>query len=752
MKRKTLIQTIAILTSLFCVTTTIAIKSTKNSVNLFQSKASQNEYDLVLNSGNAPTELTDSYQRSVSSTVQTSLGNNLTFTFNNAVSLSGGYAKLGNHGTIYCATDGNDHISGLMEIKAVFTTGSLKILSSYVNGPSFITDEHTLTSNTLYTLPDNANSFILEAQDASVEISSINLKYACQTNTKSFTTTGLYNVEDFENYTADGVGYDSSHNMNQVTNLRARYYSAYYGAGTNPLSGSGWNRMGSTDYLTYKSNRGKSGSACGLFKSNSSNYFLYFQSFYYFGVPNVIGQGAKLSAWMKGAYTGTSADANSSNSATVTLIAYYDKMFNASGSNNAATATYTVAANSDWAQYTVDLDPTKPVYGYGIHIAKAAGTIYLPVDNVEIYTTSPYGNIAVQSVSLNTNSKSLTIGEDFALTASVLPANAADKSVAWSTSNSSVATVTQNGLVHAVAVGNATITATTNDGGHTATCQITVTMVYPGGTYYTTVTISGKTVPIEVILSTRAEAFVYFNGVETDGAQFTEYIPSTGAFTIAISGNATILGSTYSYGNMTGYYRNNQLEDVGLDGSIKNLLKDINNNIDIPNPSAYYWNCDGTKAQLQSTFKRRYRYQSSWSVDSSNDDRITPESVNKSSGTNSLKLRGYSSGIGLSLNSDLNSGNGVSISNINTIGVWIYNPSTSSTKIQIYVFKGANLNGDTAYQCLGTARSLAAQSWTYIRVGFGNLSSGTKIYNFNITNLPQPTADPLIIDDIWFHS
>ena len=68
----------------------------------------------------------------------------------------------------------------------------------------------------------------------------------------------------------------------------------------------------------------------------------------------------------------------------------------------------------------------------------------------------------------------LTIGETLPLTATVFPENATDKSVTWTTSNASVATVSTEGVVTAVAAGTATITVTTTDGSFTATCTITV--------------------------------------------------------------------------------------------------------------------------------------------------------------------------------------------------------------------------------------------------------------------------------------
>ena len=87
----------------------------------------------------------------------------------------------------------------------------------------------------------------------------------------------------------------------------------------------------------------------------------------------------------------------------------------------------------------------------------------------------------VSSISLNKTSASLAIGGTVELSVSnVSPSDAVDKTVTWSSSNSSVASVNATGVVTAVAEGTATITATANDGsGKTATCSVTV---YPAGT------------------------------------------------------------------------------------------------------------------------------------------------------------------------------------------------------------------------------------------------------------------------------
>ena len=87
-----------------------------------------------------------------------------------------------------------------------------------------------------------------------------------------------------------------------------------------------------------------------------------------------------------------------------------------------------------------------------------------------------YFNVpAVTSVTLNLSTLSLNVGKSSSLIPFIAPSNAAVKSVTWSSSNPSVATVDSDGVVKGVATGTAKITATTTDGGYRADCAVTVT-------------------------------------------------------------------------------------------------------------------------------------------------------------------------------------------------------------------------------------------------------------------------------------
>ena len=81
--------------------------------------------------------------------------------------------------------------------------------------------------------------------------------------------------------------------------------------------------------------------------------------------------------------------------------------------------------------------------------------------------------IAVTGVSLTSNSETIKVGKTVTLSAYVSPSNATNKNVTWSSSNTSIATVS-NGVVTGVAAGTATITVTTVSGSKTATCKVVV--------------------------------------------------------------------------------------------------------------------------------------------------------------------------------------------------------------------------------------------------------------------------------------
>ena len=82
--------------------------------------------------------------------------------------------------------------------------------------------------------------------------------------------------------------------------------------------------------------------------------------------------------------------------------------------------------------------------------------------------------VSVTEVTLDKTELTLTEGETETLTATVKPDNADNRKVTWSSDKTEVATVGGDGRVTAVKAGEAVVTVTTEDGGKTATCKVTV--------------------------------------------------------------------------------------------------------------------------------------------------------------------------------------------------------------------------------------------------------------------------------------
>ena len=87
-------------------------------------------------------------------------------------------------------------------------------------------------------------------------------------------------------------------------------------------------------------------------------------------------------------------------------------------------------------------------------------------------------SISVSSIALDQTEMTLPVTSvAFPLVATVSPANATDTRVVWTSSNNAIASVNTYGVVTAVAIGNATITATTMCGAHMETVAVTVTAI-----------------------------------------------------------------------------------------------------------------------------------------------------------------------------------------------------------------------------------------------------------------------------------
>ena len=153
----------------------------------------------------------------------------------------------------------------------------------------------------------------------------------------------------------------------------------------------------------------------------------------------------------------------------------------------------------------------------------------------------------VAGVSLNATALSIGYAATIQMTATVTPANATNKNVTWSSSNTSLATVSSTGLVTAASTpGTVDIIVTTEEGGFTASCIFTVVSVVP----VTGVTMSPKTLALFTGQTSPLTATVAPPTATTPGVTWSSSNPAvatvstSGGVTAVAVGNATITVKT----------------------------------------------------------------------------------------------------------------------------------------------------------------------------------------------------------------
>lgn len=162
--------------------------------------------------------------------------------------------------------------------------------------------------------------------------------------------------------------------------------------------------------------------------------------------------------------------------------------------------------------------------------------------------------VAVDSVSLDKTSLSLDLfaKPSATLTATVLPNNATNKAVNWTSSNNNVATVV-DGVVTAVGTGSATITVTTVSGGKTATCNVTVEDTTP---VVTSVTLNKTSAQIDVFTVDQVQLTATVSGLYDPPAKVNWTSSNTDAATVnsnglvtAVAPGKTTITATSNYDN-----------------------------------------------------------------------------------------------------------------------------------------------------------------------------------------------------------
>ncbi len=197
---------------------------------------------------------------------------------------------------------------------------------------------------------------------------------------------------------------------------------------------------------------------------------------------------------------------------------------------------YTVSNNSVVFAFKENQTVSSAKLGLNSQTLAAGGNVYFKTLNV------------VTGISLNKTSTTIVDASE-TLTATISPANATNNSVTWTSSDTEVATVDENGEVTAVASGTAIITATANDGsGVKDECTVTVKNPVTLADAFE----NGAVVNVRfTLVSGNTTVTGTYNGNNYAGVSCDNtWIPDQTA-SLSKSGNNIIAYLSNSYGNMT---------------------------------------------------------------------------------------------------------------------------------------------------------------------------------------------------------
>lgn len=649
--------------------------------------------------------------------------------------------------------------NGTVGLKLVIDGNNSRIDSIGTDAVSYTNLVPTLNGNTL-TLSNGTVTFTATVSADHTTLTSTAL---------NATLRKVYNVEDFESYASTGAGYDNNGHKSwyDVTGLRSQFYAQYAN------NDSSYALMGNTDWVTLTpAGMGHANGKAMLIKVSYQNYMRYMQTKVYYGDTSLAGKGSKLSFWAAGALTSNTSTTQSQKDVVVDVYGFHKISGRIKDNADIANAAYhtvgtvTVPHESDWSHYEINLDPTKNYSGFAFktRIISGSANAYLPVDDVEIYSTSPYEafvpSTPVSGVAITEDSAYVEQGKTRPLTATVSPANATNKNVTWTSSNDAVAAVDENGVVTGVAPGNAVITVTTEDGDFTDTCNVTVEAPYTylSGLYVgkANLSMSGIDGEFPVMISSGDQRFIEFAfcGVVAKSYGY-RVVSATNTFTI----HSDVEAEVPLQAGLKTYYLKvvvKTMSGVIQDGTFKNITfgddcticykegKDgtysaetslasvttnngsINFTKQVNDANTLEYGCEGSTEEMQAMFTRRWRAWGSqnWTVDndSSHTDRVKKDTTSFMDGTSGMSLRGYSSGEStLSLTNDLNGGEGTDA--YNNISFWVCYHGTAAKQLSVYVFTEAGYAG--AKQI--TTPVMQPGQWQFVTCGFKE-----KVYNFQL--------------------
>ena len=186
--------------------------------------------------------------------------------------------------------------------------------------------------------------------------------------------------DNAETYEESGeMYYQGNPDENERSGARGAYYCDYYtGSGSSPLGGTGWVLMaGNGDQLSLDKTTAAEGTQSLRIKGNSGVDMRYFDWGLYDGTSKAMTGLKKMVVWLKN---------NESIAVSIRIMAYKIQQVTPAtqGEGYRDYVEVTIPANTDWKEYSLELDPTKTYYGHAFMMKKGGGasTYYLNVDNI----------------------------------------------------------------------------------------------------------------------------------------------------------------------------------------------------------------------------------------------------------------------------------------------------------------------------------------------------------------------------------
>ena len=719
----------------------IAGLSTANlSKSRFNKSDGLDHYTLTLDSSNAPSGLTSSYQDSVSGSYTTGDGNSITMSFVKAKAASGKHVDLASRGMIYNYASESGGISGITAITVSYSGSTMSLKTSVANALSngtAIENSYTVSSGTRLELP-SPRYFSLLAADGGNVITSISIEYTCGLNEDVGRLNGEYSGTG-----NDDFRYSLTLNNGAVTLHSLDNYTETTATGTATLSGNSltctFSSPSALNGLVYNFNTdAQSHALTYVSKSGTGSANVPEVSFYrVYTVEDFESYSASGSGWD----LSSNHDLNNATGLKGDYICEYKKTGASSGPIGGTD--WSLMESSDYIVYnaTHGHNNSKVMALKGnantMHFYQANGYYGIPRvigkgNKLSFWSKGAFGNSSLTNASASAANVTVFAFYTQKITSSTI-SQRTEKAFVVASSNEyqeytmdldptktyySIGFLVQNykSDVRYLPVDDFKIYSSCPYG-----MDLTET---PSGNFKGSATRSNNN-------SYTVLAFLGSHNQVNFRVAGTKY-----SSTYTASGNSITIATGDSYiGNFTGTYNkaSNTITGGSFSGTIKNEIRN-NGSItlsELPNT----WHCDEDSVEARDVFLRRYM-SGSWQKDNVNDDRIVSVNYATVSHDRAIGRRGYTGGaVALNLAHDLSSP--VTVKNM---CFWVYNPSNSDITLRNWVYRATNFGSNL--EVSGDVPA-AAGEWTFLSLGFTECS----VYNWQLADFTN-SGVILVYDNI----